>query len=85
MKKSNQPIDCHLHDHLEVACLYGYELDVSLRNGTTIAARAVTTKTKNGEEYLVTRLRTGEQDIPMGEIASVIVRTKNAAFSKLDF
>ncbi|MCH4234021.1 MAG: Rho-binding antiterminator, partial [Serratia liquefaciens] len=40
-----RPIDCELHDYLEIACLYGYRLNVELVNGQCFQATALTTQT----------------------------------------
>lgn len=48
-----QPVDCDLHDFLEIACLKGYQLNIVLVDGTAIVAKAVNTKATNGEEFLI--------------------------------
>ncbi|NLU17774.1 Rho-binding antiterminator [Serratia liquefaciens] len=44
-----RPIDCELHDYLEIACLYGYRLNVELVNGQCFQATALTTQTLENE------------------------------------
>ncbi len=82
-----RPISCALHDHLEIACLFGYELDVVQENdGSAHAGRAVTTRTAvGGVEYLVLTAATGKVEIPMHKIDTVKVRTQEARFSELTF
>lgn len=39
------PIDCDLHDYLEIACMYHYWLRIELTDGTCFDAKALTTCT----------------------------------------
>mgnify|MGYP001375780969 CR=1 FL=1 len=48
------PVDCDLHDYLEIACLYHYLLRIELTTGEHFDARAVTTcTTADKEEFLL--------------------------------
>jgi Rho-binding antiterminator len=48
------PIDCDLHDYLEIACMYHYWLRIELTDGTCFDAKALTTcTTVEKEEFLV--------------------------------
>jgi Rho-binding antiterminator len=49
-----QPINCDLHDHLEIACLYSWVLKIELDDGKVITAKSVTTLTRPGDgEFLI--------------------------------
>jgi Rho-binding antiterminator len=49
-----QPIDCDLHDHLEIACLYSWVLKIELDDGKVITAKSITTLTRPGDgEFLI--------------------------------
>jgi Rho-binding antiterminator len=49
-----QLIDCDLHDHLEIACLYSWVLKIELDDGKVITAKSVTTLTRPGDgEFLI--------------------------------
>jgi Rho-binding antiterminator len=53
-----QPLNCDLHDFLEIACMHGYRLQVELIEGPSFVARALDTRTApSKEEFLV--LQTG--------------------------
>lgn len=78
-------ISCEMHDYLEVACLYRYELTVTLIDGAVIRGRARTTRTTKGVEMLLLDTDSGERGIGMHELAEITVLTPDARFSKLRF
>ena len=81
-----QPIDCELHDSLEVACLYRYKMLVTLVSGTTLRGYAVTTTTQPDKtEMLVLRTEAGDQNVPMHLLRSIEIETKGAKFKSLAF
>ncbi len=80
------PIACDLHDHLEVACLYRYDLEVMLRDGSVTEGTAVTTRTAPDKvEYLVVEQGGERREVPMHEIARIDVSTPGARFDTLRF
>ena len=82
----NQPIACHLHDHLEVACLYRYQLCIGLTNGDQLVARARTTVTKPDKtEFLLLDSDAEEISIAMDRIAWIEPTTAGARFARIDF
>lgn len=80
-----RPIDCTLHDYLEVACLFGYELEVLQKSGAVVIGNAVTTRTAAGEEFLELKAGAHTVEVPMHEINKVLVRTLDAQFTELKF
>ena len=42
---SDPILACHLHDYLEIACLYGFEVRLKLNQQADICGKAMTTKT----------------------------------------
>ncbi len=48
------PIDCGDYDYLEIACMDGYEVEVSSK-GEIVDGTAVDLKVVQGEEYLILR------------------------------
>jgi len=95
-----KPIDCGIHDHLELACVYGYELSVTFANseGTqTIVGKALTLDTtldtqvpkEAGSAPKKMEILRLEQDsrvatLPLLEIVRIEVLTPNAQFKVLD-
>lgn len=81
-----KPISCDLHDYLEIACIYHYELKVTLRNGTSLVGIARTTLTlPSKEEVLQLDTHSEVTDVFMHELAQVDVLTARAKFQTLSF
>lgn len=57
-----QPMNCDLYDYLEIACLRGYRLDIELKDGARLEARALDTRTSaEKEEFLILERRTASR------------------------
>lgn len=78
-----EPIACDLHDYLEIACLFGYELDIRRRDGSETRGRAADTRIAAGVELLVLFTGLGQIEIPMHDIFHITVRTPHARFREL--
>ena len=63
-EKTYRPINCGLYDYLEIACLYHYDLDIKLRDGTLLKGAAQTTLIKEGAEFLVVQLHNQHANRP---------------------
>jgi len=85
MPQAYTPIDCSDYDFIEIACLYGYRLDVVLQS-RTITGKALTTEKTAAGEFLVleTEERTREM-IRADQIVKFIVHDKHAKFSEHTF
>jgi Rho-binding antiterminator len=88
-----QYVSCDTHDYLEVACLYRYELDLTLRDGTELRGRAVDIRTAvdafegkppGKSEHLVLEGETGRFSVPLSELQDVRVTTPGARFHSVD-
>ncbi|MCG9714754.1 Rho-binding antiterminator [Shewanella insulae] len=76
-------IDCHVHDHLELACIRGYQLLIETSTGE-IRATAITLTTKaDKSEYLTVKNGAGEQAIRLDHILAITPLTQGAAFSRV--
>lgn len=80
-----EPIACDLHDQIEVACLYRYQIEVLQRDGITTSGQALTTRTDSGVDYLIVSNGSKNHEIPMHQIALITVLTPNARFARLTF
>lgn len=81
-----QPLDCDLHDYLEIACLKGYQLNMVLTDGATFVAKALTTKTEaNKEEFLVVETSSEEGGVNRCEIRLDRIRRIAPVDSHADF
>ncbi len=80
-----QPIACGHHDHLELAATFNYTLDIQLRDGETITAKAIDTKSsKERGEFLVVALCGKEIELRTDLIKSITALDSNAQFSTID-
>ncbi|WP_303636152.1 Rho-binding antiterminator [Stenotrophomonas tuberculopleuritidis] len=67
-----RPLDCDLHDVLEIACLHRALLQVELTGGGTFVARARTTlSTPDKEEFLLLDAADGERRIRLDQLHAV--------------
>lgn len=81
-----QPLDCDLHDYLEIACLYHYDLRVELVSGNSFIAQALTTFTaESKEEYLVLESDTGRHEMRLDHLAAITPLNPNARFGRVTF
>ncbi len=80
-------ISCDLHDYLEIACMYQYQVELLLVSGDVHVGVPKTTKTaKTKEEFLVFQTDNNETlDIDTSTLQSMTVLTKGAKFTKIDF
>lgn len=82
-----QPIiDCELHDYIEVACMYGYQVRLVLKNQQIIEGQAkdiVTTAEKR--EFLVIENEQGRQQVELITLDKMQVLTANAKFNEISF
>ncbi|MCK7226324.1 Rho-binding antiterminator [Enterobacter asburiae] len=82
--KSYNPIDCDLHDYLEIACLYRYWLRIELSDGSCFDAKALTTRTTSDrEEYLEIECNGMERKIRLDFLSSITPLAAGAAFGKI--
>ncbi len=85
MGNQYKPISCGDYDYIEVACLYGYDVELVLGE-TTVRGKAMTTKRSDAVEYMVLQQADGESlSVRADEIVKLIVLTENARFSEHRF
>ena len=78
-----QPIACHTHDYLEVACLKAYRIRLYLVSDEFIEGTAKTTLTHNHREFLLLEGYKGEHKVRLDSIKKITVLTKNADFKEV--
>lgn len=78
-------IACELHDFVEVACMYGYEVKLILKNSQTIEGKAIDiVQSADKREYLV--IDDGsKQQVDLMELSKMQVLTPNAKFTEVVF
>ena len=82
---SQCPISCTLHDYLEIACLYGYQIRLTLKDNQTIEGKAIDTlTTAEKREYLL--IDNGQKlQIELTELKKLQVLTPHAQFKEVVF
>jgi Rho-binding antiterminator len=82
--KTYQPLNCDLHDFLEIACMREYKLDVELIDGQRLIARALTTRTsETKEEFMVFELDGNRHEIRLDQLAAITPLDDNADFGRI--
>jgi Rho-binding antiterminator len=82
---SNKFLKCDLHDYLEIACLYKFEVELLLSDGTNILAVPITTKTINKIEYLEVNSSDELITVPVLNLKSMRSCIENPYFDKVQF
>ena len=79
-------LSCELHDYLEIACMYGYRVKLTLRGHQTIEGKALDMlTTAKKREYLVIGNEHEQQQIELNQLAKMQVLTPNAQFKEVIF
>lgn len=81
-----QPMSCNLYDYLEIACMRGYRLDIELKDGARLVAKALTTRTSSEkEEFILLETDDGQQEIRLDQLLAITPLDANAQFGRVVF
>jgi len=79
-------ISCELHDYLEIACMYGYWVKLTLKDQQIIEGKAVDVlTTAEKREYMVIDNGREQQQIEVNQFSKMQVLTANAKFKEISF
>lgn len=79
-------ISCELHDFIEVACMYGYQLRLALKDNQVFEGKAMDiTTSAEKREYLIIKNEQQEQKIELTQLVKMHVLTPNARFKEVNF
>jgi len=79
-------ISCELHDYLEIACMYGYRVRLTIKNHQTIEGKAIdTVTTAEKREYLVIDNGQKKHEVELNQLVKMEVLTPNAKFKNVSF
>ncbi len=82
---SQDTISCELHDYVEVVCMYGYQLKLTLKDGRIVEGKAVDIMSSpEKREYLMINNGT-QQQVDLTELAKMEVLTPNTRFNQVIF
>ena len=78
-------ISCELHDFIEVACMYGYQLKLMLKNNQIIEGKAIDIVNSLEKRECLVIDSDSRQQIELTQLAKMQVLTPNAKFSEVVF
>jgi Rho-binding antiterminator len=79
-------ISCQIHDYIEIACLYGFQIRLQLTDGTTQQGKAITTETTSDKhEWLILEQQTEFIKIDLTQIEIMQSLTTNRYFDQVSF
>ncbi|WP_161867510.1 MULTISPECIES: Rho-binding antiterminator [Pseudomonas] len=80
-----QPLNCDLHDYLEIACMHGYRLHIERLDGSNFEARALTTRTAaSKEEFLLVQGDAGQQELRLDQLKAITPLNAGASFGRVE-
>ncbi|WP_299080605.1 Rho-binding antiterminator [uncultured Paraglaciecola sp.] len=85
---SDPILACHLHDYLEIACLYNIEVNFTLKSGDILTGLPRTTEIRKGVgECLIFRQNACKEDtaIPVLSLKTMQAISHNMHFDTVDF
>jgi Rho-binding antiterminator len=80
-------ISCELHDFVEVACMYGYRLKLTLKNQQIVEGKAmdIVNSPEKRECLVIDQNGDDKQHIDLTELVKMEVLTPNARFKEVVF
>lgn len=79
-------ISCPQYDYVEIACMYKFPIQITLKSGKVLTGRAEDTRINNErEECLVLKMDVSEAVIIMTNIKKLKVMIHNPHFSQVEF
>jgi Rho-binding antiterminator len=83
---TNHLISCELHDYIEVACMYGYQVKLFLQDQLFIEGKAKDILTDaEKREFLLIETGSGSQQVELVLLEKIQILTPNAKFSEIVF
>ena len=78
-------LSCDLHDYIEISCLYKYQLEVKLIDGSLLKATALNIIIRQKSEHLELLNQTNSAiTIAVNEIESIATLSPNAQFKSVN-
>ena len=80
-----QPLNCDVHDYLEIACMHRYRLQVEMIDGRSFVARALTTRTAaSKEEFLLLARDSGQCEVRLDQLLAISPLGLNVSFGRIE-
>lgn len=81
---SQSTLPCQLHDYIEIACMYRYQVRLTLKNGQIIEGKAMDIHSSpDRREYLI--IDNNRQQIELTQLTKMTVLTLKAKFNEVVF
>ncbi|WP_331774555.1 Rho-binding antiterminator [Sulfurospirillum sp. 1612] len=79
-------ISCAHYDYIEIACLYHYDIKLTLKSGEVIEGRALdTARNSDLKECIKIKTSVDEPLIVLDDIMRLQIKTKNPHFQSVSF
>ena len=79
-------ISCHIHDYVEIACLYRIKIKLAFIDGNSIIGSGKTTLyNKNKEECLLLQTEKGDIEVVLTKIKMMTACDDNPHFKSVSF
>lgn len=78
-------ISCELHDFVEVACMYGYQIKLILKNNQVIEGKAIDIVNSPEKKECLVIDNDSKQQIELTQLARMQVLTPHAKFNEVVF
>ncbi|MEK6595081.1 MAG: Rho-binding antiterminator [Pseudomonadota bacterium] len=78
-------ISCELHDFVEVACMYGYQIKLILKNNQVIEGKAIDIVNSPERRECLVIDNDSRQQIELTQLARMQVLTPHAKFNEVVF
>lgn len=78
-------ISCELHDFVEVACMYGYQVKLILKNNQIIEGKAIDIVNSPERRECLVIDNDSRQQIELTQLAKMQVLTPHAKFNEVVF
>lgn len=83
---TNHLISCELHDYIEVACMYGYQVRLILKDQSTVEGKAKDIMIDaEKREFLLLETDSGSQQVELISLDRLQVLTAGARFIEVVF
>lgn len=79
-------ISCELHDYIEVACMYGYQIRLIMKDQSTMEGKAKDILTDvEKREFLLLETESGSRQVELISLDKLQVLTPGARFTEVVF
>ncbi len=79
-------ISCELHDYIEVACMYGYQIRLILKDQSTMEGKAKDILTDaEKREFMLLETESGSRQVELISLDKLQVLTPGARFTEVVF